>query len=68
MKKLQVKNPGGKWSWVFGRSMPDKTLKTCDEKAKALPPKTHWAEDDLAWAQHNFPDREFRLGESLEAA
>lgn len=68
MKKLQVKNPDGKWSWVFSRRMPEKTLMTCEDKAKALPPKALWAEDDLAWAQHNFPDHEFRLGESLEAA
>lgn len=66
MKKLQVKNPDGTWSWVFGRKMPEKTLVTCEQKAQALPPRADLAEDDLAWATQQFPSLEFRLASELE--
>ena len=66
MRKLQVQEAGGSWSWVFGRNMPSKTLATCTDKTKALPSKAIWAEDDLSWARQTFPDRTFRLAFSLD--
>lgn len=66
MKKLQVKNPDGTWSWVFGRKMPEKTLLTCEQKSQALPPNSHWGSADLAWATEQFPSLEFRLASELE--
>lgn len=67
MRKLQVKVGTG-WRWVFGRRMPEKRLMTCDIKAKALPPDAVWAERDLEWARKEWPEQEFRLGETLHDA
>ncbi len=66
MKKLQVQEPSGTWLWVFCRHQPSQKLQTTNRKSQALPSKAIWAEDDLAFFQKNFPDRNFRLSESLE--
>lgn len=65
MKRLKVKEPNGQWSWVFGRSMPEGTLKTTPHKHQALPSKPCWGQDDLEWARKTWPDREFDLSETL---
>ena len=65
MKKLQVKTATG-WAWVFRRNkMLADSLVTCKDKAKALPPKAMWAQDDFDWAVKTWPDRQFRLAETL---
>lgn len=65
MKKLQVRTASG-WAWVFGRNKQKAdSLITCEDKAKALPPKAFWAKDDFEWAVKTWPDREFRLAETL---
>ena len=66
MKKLQVKQPDGTWAWVFGRRMPEKTLQLTPEKRQALPPNPIWGQDDLEWARKQWPEREFRLAETLD--
>jgi len=65
MRKIQVKRPDG-WKWLFCRKMPEKTVMTCADKHKALPSDAFHAEEDLAWANHTWPDEEFRLAETLE--
>lgn len=65
MKKLQVKTATG-WAWVFCRN-PQKadSLITTEHKSSALPPKAMWAQDDFKWAVKIWPNREFRLAETL---
>ena len=65
MKRLQTV-VDGKWRWVFCRHQPSGRLMVCDDKGKALPSKPCYAQDDLAWAQKTWPDRQFRLAETLE--
>ena len=65
MKKLQIKLAEG-WLYVAGRRMPEKTVLITADKAKALPTKAFWGEDDLAWAKKEWPDRSFRLAERLD--
>jgi len=68
MKKLQVK-AGDTWAWVFCRfAGPERhgELITTEDKSKALPSASVWADDDLAWAKKTWPEREFRLGQMLD--
>lgn len=66
MKRLQVLQPDGSWTWVFCRKGETGELMTTDNKAKALG-DVAFREDDLAWARKTWPERTFRLAETLES-
>jgi hypothetical protein len=58
MKKLQVLI-NGEWEWVFCNSQG--TIKTTQDRSKALPTKPFWAQDDLAYFESKFANHTFRL-------
>lgn len=58
MKKLHVKQ-GDKWVLVFCHA--GGVIITTEDKAKALPQKAIWANDDLQYFQSKFSSKEFCL-------
>lgn len=64
-KRLQIRHTDGTWRWLFCREECGQPVTTPD-KHKALGDPYYYGEDDLNWARQMWPDREFRLAETLD--
>lgn len=65
MKKLQIKTADG-WAYVFCRNRSTDRVTTTQDKAKALPQRAIWADDDLTYFRRYFAADTFRLAATLE--
>ena len=67
MKKLQIQTASG-WQWVFCHDQHRARVTTTPDKPQALPTRSSWGADDMAYFSQHFPGDAFRLAETLEGA
>ena len=65
-KRLQVKQPDGRWLWVAMIKQSNKSPITTTSKLRAMPEITYWFSKSIDVMRHKFPDYEFRLAESRD--
>lgn len=65
MKKLQIRTTNG-WAFVFCRDTLHNRVIITSDKAKALPHRACWAQNDLAYFKRYFSSENFRIAENLD--